>query len=317
MAVWSWRRNDRVVTRRAVAHALVILVSTPPWTGAFAQERRIADWRMLPAEGRRITVGSDVAGRLTRRDSLSEASALRLQAWEFEATAGSTLSFHAFSTRFRVYLQVVGDYADHDYGTAGGFVCNVRLTEAIEQSGRHLLIVAGHDSDLTNGGEYRLRMSSDPLEPPELECPMGEERIRSTADLTPAHREGRTTSIGQSTQRSELSNRHPVDTAGARWAVWNLGSGDRRATRVTIIVWSAHFRPVVDVRRPGLPSFRADSTAGRTLGRCSAVLLVTLPEARSSYLLLVTAREPRALGSYSVDVVEASDPRPRPPCPAG
>lgn len=313
----SSRRSDPgSVTPRVVGHLLAIVVSSSWWTGALAQERRISDWRTVQTGGRRLTIGSEVRGRLTRRDPLSDLEPpLRLQAWEFEAAAGTEVSFLIFTTEFEPVLQVVGDFVDHDYGSTNGSLCNTRYTQSIERTGRHRLIVAGRDGRLGNGS-YLLTMSGDPLEPPEIPCPYQDRlrRIRSPEDLTSDDARGRLLTMSGSTQRSELSNATPVDSADARWDVWRLRNTRGRPVRAQVVAWSAHFEPLLDIRGPGLTGVVADSSGLRDLRRCSAVLTVTLSQP-GVYLLLVSAREPRALGSYSVTVFDASLARAPPPCP--
>lgn len=111
----------------------------------------------LDAEGRTLQFGATATGEMTASDQV-EAS--MFQAWEFQGTAGESVTIDLMSDQFDAYLYLVGPgltqpLTDDD----GGEGLNSRIATTIPATGTYRVIVSMLGQDT---GFFTLRVSRNP-----------------------------------------------------------------------------------------------------------------------------------------------------------
>jgi hypothetical protein len=123
---------------------------------------------LLPTEGREIAVGDARDGALTDGDPFSTVGIL-LQAWQYRAQGGETVTFDLISDAFDAYLYLVGPSLPFPLGDDdGGGRCDARITYTFPAAGEYRVVVS--EAVISDGGTFILRALADPPVPSTETC---------------------------------------------------------------------------------------------------------------------------------------------------
>jgi hypothetical protein len=123
---------------------------------------------LLPAEGREISIGDSRDGALTDRDPFSTVGIL-LQAWQYRAQGGETVTFDLVSDAFDAYLYLVGPSLPFPLGDDDGRGgCDARITYTFPAAGDYRVVVS--EAVISDGGPFTLQALSDPPAPSTEAC---------------------------------------------------------------------------------------------------------------------------------------------------
>ena len=225
------------------------------------------DLATLPTEGRTLSIGQTVAGRLTSSDPTSFGSPV--QAWEVQGSPGQPFSVDLVSPDFDAFLTVIGPGLDEwlsDDDGAGG--CDSRVTFTFPESGTYRVVV----STLGTGtGEFMLVASEEPgPESPESCIPSFDDFSAEEGELDEVPPSGELAIedyvLGTMTDADMM-------VGGRGVQAWTLEA--RAGQRLAIDLVSEAFDSYVSFRGPGFPSTVSDDDGGEGL---NSRLCVLIPE---------------------------------------
>lgn len=262
------------------------------------------DVNKLPTEGRRLRMGTEVAGVLSEDDVLWWDDTY-IQAWTLMLQAGQDVTVDLLSNEFDSFLMVAGPGIDEmltDDDGAGS--CNARVTWTASESGEYRIVV----NTIGEGtiGDFVLQVTAFPGPQQEEPCEPGAEMFDvdvtdlPDVDVTDLPIEGRMLTVGrEATGTLTTSDREGPD--GAYMQAWGLAMS--AGQEVTVDLVSDEFDAFLWLGGPGRDNLTDDDGAGA----CHSRITFTAPE-DGLYRVVASTLSGGTTGSYVLRVTREPGP---------
>ncbi len=254
-----------------------------------AQERSVL--RLIPTEGRELTMDSEVQGALSSSDFLAPNNSY-LEAWSITGQPGQSVTIDLISDDFDATLYVAGPGLTgsvYDDDSGGG--CNARIAMTFLEAGEFHVVASSTASSAT--GTYTLRASSTPLPAPNYGCGELNPELLMALD-----NEDRLLSVGAPANGSFDGTSPTVmdDRPIQAWAYWGEAGQD-----ITITMTSGDFDSYLYAYGPGLDGVQVDDDSA---GELNARLTLRITET-GAYMVGAAALGAGSTGSYALRVERA------------